>query len=442
MPVDVSHEAVHVLLELPREPGLADPGNAEYRDEPRLALVGGRVEEILDQTQLAVTADKRWLESIPPALPTSGGSHPERPPERKWLGLALELVFARVLVLDRRLAGASCPFPDEDGARPGRCLDARRRVHEVTGHHALALGPHGHRRLTGHDAHAHGDAWLERCHYLDELERCSDGALGIVLAGDRRAPDGHHGIADELLDSAAVAFDHLPRCVKVAREEIAHLLGVAVLGERSEADQVAEEHGYQPPFGHRPGDRIRRRRDSERGTAVTAEPIDRLICGAASRTGARERGTTVRAEHPPDPVLGSTCWTGHASVVSLLRKSRRLCGVSAGALGQRQVTASSSARRRRGRRARSTRLRTTSIVNAAGSSDSFTSSQRSGVDTGAPSFGRTEYDRGDRLALAVLVRVDQHAASASPSSTRSSRGRGASRRARPRRSPRTARVSS
>ena len=329
MPVNVSHEAVHVLLELPREPGLADPGDAEHRDEPRLALVGGRVEEILDQAQLAVTADKRWLESVPPALPTSGRGHPERPPERKRLGLALQLVFARLLVLDRRLAGASCPLADEDGARPGRCLHARRRVHEVTGHHALALGSHGHRRLTGHDAHAHGDAGLERCHDLDELERCSDGPLGIVLAGDRRAPDGHYGVADELLDSAAVAFDHLPRRVEVAREEIAHLLGVAVLGERSEADQVAEEHGDQPPFGHRRGSRIRRPRDSERGTAVTAEPIGRLICGAAGRTGVRERGTTVRAEHPPDPILGSTCWTGHASAVSLLRKSRRLCVESA-----------------------------------------------------------------------------------------------------------------
>jgi hypothetical protein len=37
-----------------------------------------------------------------------------------------------------------------------------------------------------------------------------------------------------------------------------------------------------------------------------------------------------------------------------------------------------------------TRPSTTSMVNAAGSSDSFTSSQRSGVETGAPGRGRTE----------------------------------------------------
>ena len=34
-----------------------------------------------------------------------------------------------------------------------------------------------------------------------------DGAFGIVLMGDRRAEDRHHGVADELLDGAAVALD-------------------------------------------------------------------------------------------------------------------------------------------------------------------------------------------------------------------------------------------
>jgi hypothetical protein len=39
---------------------------------------------------------------------------------------------------------------------------------------------------------------------------------------------------------------------------------------------------------------------------------------------------------------------------------------------------------------RSIRPRTTSMVNACGSSSSLTSCQRSGVETGAPAFGRTE----------------------------------------------------
>src|SRR5215204_6693335 len=46
MPPDVEHEPVDVLLELPRQPGLAYAGHADDRDEARLLLVGCRVEEV------------------------------------------------------------------------------------------------------------------------------------------------------------------------------------------------------------------------------------------------------------------------------------------------------------------------------------------------------------------------------------------------------------
>ncbi len=51
---------------------------------------------------------------------------------------------------------------------------------------------------------------------IDELQAGPDGALGVVLAGDRGAPDRHHGVADELLDGAAVAADDVARDVEVA----------------------------------------------------------------------------------------------------------------------------------------------------------------------------------------------------------------------------------
>jgi len=38
----------------------------------------------------------------------------------------------------------------------------------------------------------------------DQVERCAHSALGVVLLRDRRPPHRHHGIADELLDGAAV----------------------------------------------------------------------------------------------------------------------------------------------------------------------------------------------------------------------------------------------
>ena len=36
--------------------------------------------------------------------------------------------------------------------------------------------------------------------HRDELERGANRPLGIVLVRDGRAPDGHYGVADELLD--------------------------------------------------------------------------------------------------------------------------------------------------------------------------------------------------------------------------------------------------
>jgi hypothetical protein len=140
----------------------------------------------------------------------------------------------------------------------------------------------------------------------DELEACPHRSLGIVLACRRRTPQGHDRVADELLDGAAVALDHLTRSVEVAGEKLAHLLRVAVLGKRREADQVAEEDGYQPPLRHRRRNRNRRPGGIERRAAVAAKTVVRLVCRAARGTAVRERGTAVRAEHPPDSVLGST----------------------------------------------------------------------------------------------------------------------------------------
>ena len=63
VPPGVRRQPVEVLLELPGEAGLADAADAHHRDEMRSALLGGGVEELLDETQLAVAADERGLEA-------------------------------------------------------------------------------------------------------------------------------------------------------------------------------------------------------------------------------------------------------------------------------------------------------------------------------------------------------------------------------------------
>ena len=88
-------------------------------------------------------------------------------------------------------------------------------------------------------------------HESRELERGANGAFGVVLVRDRRSPHGHDGVADELLDHAAVALDDPAALVEVAREELPDVLGVARLRERREPDQIDEEHRDEAAFGRR-----------------------------------------------------------------------------------------------------------------------------------------------------------------------------------------------
>jgi len=48
MPVEVLSDPVEVLVELPGQPGLADPGDPGDRDELRSTLFRADVEQILD----------------------------------------------------------------------------------------------------------------------------------------------------------------------------------------------------------------------------------------------------------------------------------------------------------------------------------------------------------------------------------------------------------
>ena len=124
------------------------------------------------------------------------------------------------------------------------------------------VGAERDRRLAGQDAGPRLDRPARAsAHRVDQLEAGPDGTLGVVLVGDRRAPDRHHRVADELLDGAAVAADDVAGEVEVARQELPRLLRVALLGERREADEVGEQDRHEAPLG----DRRRRRRGAGAG---------------------------------------------------------------------------------------------------------------------------------------------------------------------------------
>ena len=94
-------------------------------------------------------------------------------------------------------------------------------------------------------------AWSGRAvgtgHALERLEDAqagADGALGVVLVHGGHAEDADHGVADELLDGAAVGLDHLAwRRREYSPSTRVDVLGVGGLAHRREGDEVAEEGG-------------------------------------------------------------------------------------------------------------------------------------------------------------------------------------------------------
>ena len=120
--------------------------------------------------------------------------------------------------------------------RRRRLLEPRRDVHGVAGDETLARARDD---LAGVDADARLHA--ERRQRVAHLVRGSQRAQRVVLVQHRHAEDGHHRVADELLDRAAVALDDRLHPVEVAREQRAQRLGIRRLAERRRAGDVAED---------------------------------------------------------------------------------------------------------------------------------------------------------------------------------------------------------
>ena len=75
-------------------------------------------------------------------------------------------------------------------------------------------------------------------------ERGAYRAHAVVLVRHRRAEDGHDGVADVLVDGAAVALDLAREHAEVRAQNDAQLCRVEGGAQRFGRRQVGEEHGH------------------------------------------------------------------------------------------------------------------------------------------------------------------------------------------------------
>ena len=208
----------------------------------------------------AARANARVRSSSSRSRPTIGGEERARrlsdlrddldqPVGGDGLGLALQRERLDRLGVDRVADQALGGVADQDLAGLGGGLQAGGGVHRVAGHAADVRGLGADEHLAGVHADPAGesDAVVAFELVVEVLERGAhvgggaDGAQRVVLVELRDAEDGHHRVADELLDRAAVAFERRTHRVEVARHDLAHRLGVEPLAQLGRARHVAED---------------------------------------------------------------------------------------------------------------------------------------------------------------------------------------------------------
>ena len=311
VPVDVIYDPVDVLLQLPGEPALADPGDPRDRDEPRPSFVVGCVEQVLEQAQLGVAPNERGFQAIHATAAPAHGDHADRAEGGHRSGLSAKLKLADRFGGDGRLGRAAGRLVNQDATRWGDGLKARCRTDQIAADQSLANCTQGDRCLAGHHGGPRGEPWtvLVEAHCadgVDEIEARPDGSFAVVLERRRCAPDGHDRVADELLDDPAIALDDHPGGREVAVLEVADLLGVATFGQCREPDQVGEQDRHDPTLGGRPG-RPKGGLDTgllERRAAFSAELGRRWVDGAARRATGEKSSPALVTELAARLVLG------------------------------------------------------------------------------------------------------------------------------------------
>src|SRR5205085_9807993 len=158
--------------------------------------------------------------------------------------------------------------------------------------------------------------------------------------------DGHHRIADELLDGAAVERDQPLAALEVAGKDLANVLCIARLRECGEADEVGEDDRHEAALrGWRRGLTDRNGIRLERVCARAAEAHARLVRSAALRARSLERRRATPAEPSARAVLGTAVRTDHRGDSLVREHTNGQLAEEIGAPGCRASSRSLSLRR-------------------------------------------------------------------------------------------------
>ena len=187
------------------EPGLSDAGLAGDRDELRHPRAGRTAIDEAEQVEVVFAADERRRREAPARAVGA-----DRAGRDEWRPRSPSRPSARA----PRVAPGG---PLERSASPTRTSPGSaacwRRAAAFTASPVTERSDSRRRRehLAGLDADADREPIVEGFDALDERERGRDRAVGIVAVGARDAERRHDGVADVLLDRAAVLGERVER---------------------------------------------------------------------------------------------------------------------------------------------------------------------------------------------------------------------------------------
>ena len=307
--------------EFPDETRLADARLAHQRDELPAALAGAR-QQPRQRRHLRGAAEHRRLR-------TSGDGAEARRDRRRPLelphldGIAQALHRHRPLRrgVDEARREAVRGRGDQRGAGTRELLHPRREVGRLADgavvHSEIAAD-----RADDHLARVQADADL----HVDAeppthvVRVVGDGAVHaqrrvarahrVVLAGDRRAEEGHDAVAHDLVDRALVPVHRLHHPLQHRVEQGARVLGIAVGEKLERALEICEQHGDLLAL---PGQRFARAQDLA-GEVRGGVGLRRLGSG---RVGDRAQArATLHAEFGPGRVVVLAPGTPHSCLRS------------------------------------------------------------------------------------------------------------------------------